>query len=158
MKNVRVTTWQRLASIVVLASALCCMPLAFGQSGETAPATGPPEYDLSWYTIDGGGAMHGTGGEYKLSGTIGQTDAGGPMVGPVGSGYELTGGFWFAQVPGDCVFDGAVNLLDHAIFIDCSSGPSTNLTGDGCACYDLDKDQDIDLFDFGLFQVQVNGS
>ncbi|MCH8147264.1 MAG: hypothetical protein IH987_04615 [Planctomycetes bacterium] len=137
--------------------------LAFGQSrGATEPTArgGSTDYDLSWYTIDGGGVMFSTSddGEYELSGTVGQPDAGGPMVGTVESGYELTGGFWFAQVPGDCVFDGAVNLLDHTTFIDCSSGPSTLLTGDDCPCIDLDQDQDVDLFDFGLFQLQFNGS
>ena len=53
-----------------------------GQSG------GP--YDLSWYTIDGGGGTS-SGGPYTLSGTIGQPDAGGPLA---GGSYTLTGGFW----------------------------------------------------------------
>ena len=33
-------------------------------------------YDLSWSTIDGGGATFSTGGGYSLGGTVGQPDAG----------------------------------------------------------------------------------
>ena len=56
-------------------------------------------YDLSWFTLDGGGGTS-TGSVYSVSGTIGQPDAGGPMTnGP----YSLTGGFWAlyaVQTPG----------------------------------------------------------
>ena len=46
-------------------------------------------YDLSWYTIDGGGGLS-SGSGYSLSGTIGQPDAGTLS----GGGYTLNGGFW----------------------------------------------------------------
>ena len=46
-------------------------------------------YDLSWFTVDGGGGTS-TGGVYSVSGTIGQPDAGVMS----GGGYALTGGFW----------------------------------------------------------------
>jgi hypothetical protein len=45
-------------------------------------------YDLSWSTVDGGGALS-TGGGYSLDGTIGQPDAG--RLG--GGTYTLDGGF-----------------------------------------------------------------
>jgi uncharacterized repeat protein (TIGR01451 family) len=48
-------------------------------------------YDLSWHTVDGGGAMGGAGGTYGISGSIGQPDAGGPFA---GGSYGLHGGFW----------------------------------------------------------------
>lgn len=48
-------------------------------------------FDLSWHTVDGGGAMSATGGSFELSGTIGQADAGGPLT---GGAFSLTGGFW----------------------------------------------------------------
>jgi hypothetical protein len=48
------------------------------------------QYDLSWFTIDGGGAMQSMGGPYSLSGTIGQPDAG--VL--AGGTYLLKGGFW----------------------------------------------------------------
>ena len=58
------------------------------QSGAlTTLSTG---YDLSWYTIDGGGATFSMGGSYSLGGSIGQPDAGSMS----GGGYTLTGGFW----------------------------------------------------------------
>ena len=45
-------------------------------------------YDLSWWTVDGGGGA--SRGVYTLYGTVGQPDAG-AMTGEV---YTLTGGFW----------------------------------------------------------------
>jgi hypothetical protein len=47
------------------------------------------QYELSWYTIDGGGGRS-TGGPYTLTGTIGQPDA----AYSKGGNYELLGGFW----------------------------------------------------------------
>ncbi len=47
-------------------------------------------YDLTWSSIDGGGATFSTGGGYALGGTIGQPDAG--LLS--GGGYTLAGGFW----------------------------------------------------------------
>jgi hypothetical protein len=47
------------------------------------------QYQLSWYTIDGGGGRS-TGGPYTLMGTIGQPDAAYSR----GGNYELLGGFW----------------------------------------------------------------
>jgi hypothetical protein len=47
-------------------------------------------YTIDWHKIAGGGGTS-TNGQYSLSGTIGQHDAGGPMNGP---GFTLSGGFW----------------------------------------------------------------
>src|SRR6266850_7588088 len=56
-------------------------------------------YDISWFTIDGGGGTS-TGGVYSVSGTIGQPDAG-HMT---GANYAVDGGFWglisVVQTPG----------------------------------------------------------
>jgi hypothetical protein len=49
------------------------------------------EYDLSWFTVDGGGDMWTTGSTFELSGTVGQPDAGVKMIGGT---FELNGGFW----------------------------------------------------------------
>jgi hypothetical protein len=54
-----------------------------------AQSGGP--YDLTWSTIDGGGATGVTGGIYSLGGTAGQPDAGLST----GGSYSLEGGFWF---------------------------------------------------------------
>jgi len=49
------------------------------------------EWDLTWSTIDGGGASS-SGDRFALSGTIGQPDAG-SLSGGI---YTLRGGFWGA--------------------------------------------------------------
>jgi uncharacterized repeat protein (TIGR01451 family) len=48
-------------------------------------------YDLSWYTVDGGGATFSAGGAYSLGATIGQADASGALT---GGSYSVVGGFW----------------------------------------------------------------
>src|SRR5215467_11453208 len=57
-------------------------------------------YSIDWFKIAGGGGAS-TNGQYSISGTIGQHDAGGPMS---GGNYSLTGGFWalysVIQTPG----------------------------------------------------------
>jgi hypothetical protein len=63
--------------LLLLAAAV---PLALAQT----------DYDLSWWTVDGGGQMYSVGGGYELGGTIGQPDAG--VL--TGAGYTLGGGFW----------------------------------------------------------------
>jgi len=47
------------------------------------------DYQIRWYTIDGGGGRS-IGGDFTLTGTIGQPDA----AYSVGGRYELLGGFW----------------------------------------------------------------
>ncbi len=48
------------------------------------------QYSIDWHKIAGGGGTS-TGGQYSLSGTIGQQDAGSAIS---GGNYSLTGGFW----------------------------------------------------------------
>jgi hypothetical protein len=57
------------------------------QAGETET------FSINWYSIDGGGAMQSTGGNFELSGTIGQADATAARV-LHGGQWKLTGGFW----------------------------------------------------------------
>ena len=52
------------------------------------------DYEVPWYTIDGGGVMNAAGGVYEESGTIGQPDAG-ELAGGV---YAVTGGFWYRGI------------------------------------------------------------
>jgi hypothetical protein len=47
-------------------------------------------YDLSWWTVDGGGQII-QGGGLTLMGTAGQPDTGPTLS---GGGYTLIGGFW----------------------------------------------------------------
>jgi hypothetical protein len=57
------------------------------------------QYSIDWYKISGGGGTS-SNGQYVVSGTIGQHDAGGPMT---NGNFSLTGGFWSlyaVQTPG----------------------------------------------------------
>ncbi len=54
-----------------------------------AASTASAQYEISWYTIDGGGGRS-SGGPYTLTGTIGQPDA----AYSAGGNFELLGGFW----------------------------------------------------------------
>ncbi len=51
-------------------------------------------YEISWFTVDGGGG-ESAGGVYGLVGAIGQPDAGTLS----GGGYSLVGGFWAGAGP-----------------------------------------------------------
>ena len=115
-------------------------------------APGEP-FDLSWYSIDGGGVMRSTGGDFELSGTIGQHDAG-RMA---GGGFELTGGFWFEVLPSDCNEDGVVGLLDYDTFQTCITGPGGGPLPAGCNCFDFDRDGVVTLADFATMQETFNG-
>lgn len=96
---------------------------------------GQSDYRIEWSTIDGGGGQSAAG-QYVLTGTIGQPDAGFHGQAP----YELLGGFWtggpscivnlesvanFAQywfetgsaLPADLDGNGFVNLADLQIVV-----------------------------------------
>jgi len=72
----------RLRLTIILAALAAAAPASLAQSG------GP--YDLSWSTIDAGGAMQMSGGAFTLSGSIGQFDAGPTINGQFG----VEGGYW----------------------------------------------------------------
>ncbi|MHC4695328.1 MAG: hypothetical protein ACYTFA_01145 [Planctomycetota bacterium] len=116
-------------------------------------APGAADFDLSRYTIDGGGVMFSSGGDFELSGTIGQPDAG-VME---GGGFTLSGGFWFEEPPGDCNSSGGVNLLDYDDLESCLSGPQGGLVEPRCNCFDADSDNDVDLSDTARFQTAFGG-
>ena len=86
------------------------------------PAWG--EYDLSWSTIDGGGGRS-IGGDFTLTGTIGQPDA----AWSSGGQYELLGGFW----PGGpiCIvqFDDFARFAE--LWRDSGAGLPADLDGSG---------------------------
>lgn len=117
--------------------------LAIAQSGGT--------FDLTWSTIDGGGATS-NGGTLALSGTIGQNDA---QVTPVMSGgtFELTGGFWpITQVcycPGDLTGDGKKDGRDIQLFVACM------MSGGNCSCADMDASNGVDIGDVSVFVANL---
>ena len=63
----------------------CCCALIFLALNSSAQT-----YSINWYKIAGGGGTS-SGGQYTVSGTIGQPDASTAMT---GGNYSLTGGFW----------------------------------------------------------------
>ena len=85
---------KHLPLILILASLLLIVSVAiiYAQTGNG--------YDLTWWTVDGGGGTV-SGGGYTLMGTAGQPDAGPALV---GDGYTLVGGFWsgVGEAPPTC--------------------------------------------------------
>ncbi len=73
---------------VVLVAALLLAPAALARGPELLRQVAT--YDLSWWTVDGGGGASG-GAEYVLSSTAGQHDAAPPVS---QGGYTLSAGFW----------------------------------------------------------------
>ncbi len=136
----------------VMGVASLLLPAGSGESlADPAGGGGPADYDLSWFTVDGGGAMFSTGDDYELSGTIGQPDAANVME---GGEFELTGGFWFRIPLGDCEDDGDVDLNDFEAFEACLTGPDTPVVDGACRCFDVDRNNAVDLVD--LATVQAN--
>jgi hypothetical protein len=82
---------KRFAIIAAVALALIlALNVRVGYAETTSAAPRTVGYEISWYTIDGGGAQDLSGGSYTLSGTIGQPDAGSQS----GGAYQLNGGYW----------------------------------------------------------------
>lgn len=113
------------------------------------------EFDLFWFTLDGGGG-YSAGGVFEVEGTIGQPDA--DVL--TGGAFTLRGGFWPAATgapvrPGDCDGNGLVTLADFSNYSACLTGPG-QLFPAGCGCHDLDADGDVDLLDFAAFQSSLS--
>lgn len=112
------------------------------------PASAMAQHEITWHSIDGGGAVFSSGGDWRLGGTIGQPDAGAPMS---GGGYSLSGGFWPGADATPCDLfsdidqDGDTDLQDLAYLLSSfghSSGdPNYN------AAADLDQDGVVSLQD-----------
>ncbi|MGD2108457.1 MAG: dockerin type I domain-containing protein [Phycisphaerae bacterium] len=117
-----------------------------------ALAGGPPEFEVTRSTIDGGGVMRSEGGEFECSGTVGQPD-----VGQLAGGeFELTGGFWFGLAPADCEEDGDVDLFDYDLFEPCLVGPD-GAVSQSCRCFDTNRDGTIDMLDTAIVQQGFTG-
>jgi len=91
---------QALKAALVVIGLLLLALTALAQSGSESSASPGTGYDLSWWTVDGGGTTFTTpsGTGYTLGGTVGQPDAGlltgGEEPNSPGTGYTLGGGFW----------------------------------------------------------------
>jgi hypothetical protein len=80
---------KRKLMLILLAMFVLGIALTLGHATTSAQTGGA--YELTWSSIDGGGAMFSIGGAYSLGGMIGQADAGAMS----GGSYALAGGFWF---------------------------------------------------------------
>jgi hypothetical protein len=83
----------RTTAIVALVALLLLVRAVRAQTGNgpEQPVSGAVTgYDLSWWSVDGGGATFKVDGGYTLSSTAGQPDT----AVWSGDGYVLAGGFW----------------------------------------------------------------
>jgi hypothetical protein len=107
-------------------------------------------YDLTWWTIDGGGITFAAGGTFNLGGTVGQSDASNPLT---GGAFSLTGGFWFTPCilsNGDVDGNGCIDDADLLTVL-------FNFGATGLNPADLNCDGTVDdadlltvLFNFGI--------
>ncbi len=107
-------------------------------------------YEIPWHTIDGGGVMFTTGGDFELSGTIGQPDAGPDSAGMSGGDFQIVGGFWpmtasSCSCYGDMNADGLKNASDIQKFVTCF------INGGSCTCAELDGSPGLTTGDVDLF-------
>ncbi len=121
-------------------------------AGDRISSADTQVFEITRNSIDNGGVLRSTGGDLELSGTIGQHDTGTLA----GGDLELSGGFWFPLEPADCNDDGLVNLVDHASFSLCLSGPDAPGSSE-CECADVDRSGTVDLRDFAAAQVAHTG-
>lgn len=98
------------------------------------------EYEISWYTIDGGGGRS-SGGPYELVGTIGQPDA----AYSAGGGYELLGGFWTGGPLCFVDFEHFARFAEHWLDKPCNEG------NDWCGGADLNQLDGVNRVDLKLF-------
>lgn len=116
-------------------------------------AVNAQSFDLSWHTIDGGGAMFSSGGALSLGGTVGQPDAGSFTAPLSGGAFELVGGFWPAgaacSCPGDMNGDGLRNGRDIQRFVHCLTA------GGSCACADVDATSGVSISDIPVFVTDL---
>ena len=118
------------------------------------------QYDLSWWTVDGGGQMFSTGGTFQLGGTIGQPDASQTVM--TGGSFQLIGGFWAvaAPTPGDMNCDGVINFLDINPFVLALTGEAAyNAAFPNCNFLngDVNGDGSVNFLDINPFVSLLSG-
>jgi len=131
------------ARLAVLAAGLCLISSAASA-----------QYAIKSFVIAGGGGQNATGGQYTLSGTIGQAAAFAPPLATGGS-YTHGAGFWWTvgNCPADFNSDGVVDDLDFQIFI--VSYNELVIPPANPIC-DLNADNLVDDADFVLFVPAYN--
>lgn len=127
--------------------------VAVGWVALSGPARAQP-YDMTWHTLDAGGATFSTGGVYSVGGTVGQSDASSFAAPMTGGSYALVGGFWPAanaacSCPGDMNMDGHRNGRDVQQFARCLVG------GAACDCADVDGVPGLAFGDVTVFVADL---
>ena len=140
--------WQRVGStcrVVVLG--VCCPFLLTALATGNGPGRRGADFDVSWYTMDGGGGTS-SGGDFELNGTIGQHDA----------STAMTGGFWPGvsvsepepePCEGDANGDGAVDPLDSG-YVLARFGCPVGSGDPSCDAADVNGDGAVDPLDSGF--------
>src|SRR5262245_24716510 len=108
-------------------------------------------YEISWYTVDGGGGANSTGGTFSVAGTIAQPDASSFTTPMTGGSFTVVGGFWSiatptCALPGDMDLNALRNGRDVQDFVDCILG-----TGSNCTCADTSGNGTVGLEDVAGF-------
>lgn len=95
-------------TIAILAFVMCCV----GRAPAVEPPPAPPDqaaakaapeqaFSLSWWSVDGGGAVT-SGGTFSLTGAIGQPDVGAAYRG----GFAFDAGVWSVELEPGIFYDG----------------------------------------------------
>lgn len=122
---------------------------------------GNAQFVIDWSTIDGGGGTS-TGGEFSLSGTAGQPDAGTLT----GGNFELVGGFWAVStpaaggLPGDLNCDGSVTVTDIGAFVLALTNPAgyaVQFPNCDIQNADINTDGAVTVSDIGPFVSLLTG-
>jgi hypothetical protein len=98
------------------------------------------QYEVNWYTVDGGGGRS-SGGPYVLTGTIGQPDA----AYSAGGQYELLGGFWSGGPLCMVDFYSFARFAEQWLEEDCTE------LNNWCGGADFEPDGDVDRVDLKRF-------
>jgi len=104
------------------------------------------QYSIGWYKIGGGGGTS-TNGQYSVTGTIGQPDAGPAMT---GGNYSVTGGFWSliaVQTPGAPLL--GITAAGNQVVV---SWPASS------AGYTLQTNSDLNPANWGNYSGTVNNN
>lgn len=126
----------------------------------TAFAQTSDSFDIPWFSVDGGGGTS-AGGEFVLSGSIGQADAGTPLT---GGNFAVTGGVMAGFGPttvdgvcGDLNDDEAVNVFDAIIELQIIVG-KIQPTEQQLALGNVVIDDAINVFDVILILRHIVGA
>src|SRR5690349_4699769 len=81
--------------LAAISSTVCILTMT-----SLCAAQAPGPFEISDFTIDGGGGVSMYMGMWSVFGTIGQCDAGNLLTG--GAGFSVDGGFWSGAIRPEC--------------------------------------------------------